>query len=136
MKQRIQYICIFLGILCVLAQVPSIFASDAKIERLYNSKASEIHVKITGSIIALLPDDKRGIRHQQFLIELHSGQTLLVAHNIDLSTKIRALRTGKKIKVSGEYIWSKEGGIIHYTHIDPSTGRRYGWIRYRGRVYQ
>ena len=35
-----------------------------------------------------LPDDNKGTRHQRFILKLSSGQTLLVAHNIDLADKI------------------------------------------------
>ncbi|QOY51204.1 DUF3465 domain-containing protein [Candidatus Sulfurimonas baltica] len=41
----------------------------------------------SGDVIRVLSDDNTGSRHQRFIIRLSSGQTLLIAHNIDLAPK-------------------------------------------------
>jgi len=38
-----------------------------------------------GTVIFVLADDRYGGRHQRFITELKSGQTLLISHNIDLT---------------------------------------------------
>ncbi len=81
-------------------------------------------------------DDVDGSRHQRFTIELESGQTLLVTHNIDLALRIAAIGEGDPISFNGEYEWNPEGGVIHWTHHDPDGQHTAGWIVHNGRKYQ
>ena len=71
-----------------------------------------------------------------FILKLSSGQTLLVAHNIDLADKIKGLKKGDKVAFYGEYEWSEQGGVIHWTHHDPSGRHTDGWLKHDGRLYQ
>ncbi len=71
-----------------------------------------------GVVLKLLADDNDGSRHQRFVVALPSGQTLLIAHNIDLAPRIVGLREGDLVSFSGEYKWNPEGGVIHWTHRD------------------
>ena len=45
-----------------------------------------------GIVIKILSDDNEGSLHQRFILKLHSGQTLLVTHNIDLAPRLSSLR--------------------------------------------
>ena len=84
----------------------------------------------------LLPDDNDGSRHQRFILQLASGQTLLVAHNIDVAGRIDSLRVGDRVEFSGEYEWNPKGGVIHWTHHDPRGRHEAGWIRHGGKTYR
>ena len=53
----------------------------------YQNQLSNVQVSGSGSVSHILSDDNKGSRHQRFVIGLSSGQTLLVAHNIDLALK-------------------------------------------------
>jgi len=110
---------------------------DDFIARLYETgpTAAPVTVSGEGRVVAILPDDEKGSRHQRFLIELDSGQTLLVAHNIDVAPRVENLREGDNIRFSGEYEWNPEGGMIHWTHRDPSVRHPHGWIIHEGRKY-
>ena len=83
----------------------------------------------------ILPDDLKGSRHQRFLLRLSSGQTLIVAHNIDLAFRINSLSGGDKVAFYGEYEWNAKGGVIHWTHHDPSGRHAGGWLRHDGKTY-
>jgi len=111
-------------------------ASDRKLARAFSQGRTEFFIRVKATIRASLPADYDGIRHQKFLVELSTGQTLLIAHNIDLASPVRRLRVGEKILIYGEYIWSPEGGLLHRTHDDPDFLLPHGWIRYQGRKYQ
>lgn len=90
----------------------------------------------TGTVIRVLPDDTRGGRHQRFILRLASGDTLLVAHNIDLAPRVAPLRIGDTIEYRGEYVWNAQGGLVHWTHRDPEGHHEAGWLRREGQVFQ
>lgn len=89
-------------------------------------------VTVAGRILKVLPDDNQGSRHQRFIIEVGAGQTVLVAHNIDLAPALTGLSSGQQVTVSGEYLWNSQGGLLHWTHHDPSGKHPAGWILYQG----
>ena len=102
----------------------------------YASRASDVQVTGEGTVARLLADDEEGGRHQRFILRLDSGQTLLVAHNIDLAPRIDALQVGDTVAFNGVYEWNDRGGLIHWTHHDPQGQHEPGWLRHRGRTYQ
>jgi hypothetical protein len=109
---------------------------DDPIAEAYASRTSGVAVSGRGSVTRILGDDSLGDRHQRFVLELHSGQTLLIAHNIDLAPRVEALREGDLVEFSGEYGWNDKGGVVHWTHQDPDGRRPGGWLRHRGRTYE
>jgi hypothetical protein len=84
----------------------------------------------------MLPDDQDGSRHQRFIVQLASGQTVLIAHNIDIATRVDALKVGDTVRFYGEYVWNARGGVIHWTHHDPQGRHVAGWVMRDGKTYQ
>lgn len=117
------------------AGIHSLSKRDEKLAWAFENHISEIRVTCSGTVVYKLADDLLDIRHQRFLIELESGQTLLIVHNIDLVKRVKPLRLGDKVTVRGEYIWNDKGGLIHYTHRDPAGLQPSGWIKHRGVLY-
>jgi hypothetical protein len=113
-----------------------VLPTESQIEQLYQQHQRDVQVEVTGHVISLLPDDLKGQQHQRFIIELASGHTLLIAHNIDLAPRIIGLKTGDDVTVYGEYEWNKKGGVIHWTHHDPANRHPHGWIKHQGQLYQ
>jgi len=110
--------------------------SDLALEKAFKNEQSNIQVGGSGEVIKILSDDNQGSRHQRFIIELNSGQTLLVAHNIDIAPKISDLNLGDIINFYGEYEWNSKGGVVHWTHHDPHGSHESGWINHGGKLYQ
>lgn len=106
------------------------------IETAYDKQQSNVQVEGSGTVLRLLRDDNKGIRHQKFLLRLSSGQTILIAHNIDLAPKINALEKGDIVMFYGEYEWNNKGGVVHWTHSDPNNHHVNGWLKHNGNVYQ
>ncbi len=114
----------------------SIERGDQVLASAFQNQQSNLQVEGQGKVIKLLADDNNGSRHQKFIVRLHSGQTLLIAHNIDLAEKITALHVGDDIVFYGEYEWSAKGGTVHWTHHDPNGRHVAGWLRHSDRIYQ
>ncbi|MVE97882.1 DUF3465 domain-containing protein, partial [Vibrio cholerae] len=81
----------------------SLYANDAVLQQAYQSQQSDLQVQGLGQVVKVLPDDNDGSRHQKFILKLNSGQTLLVAHNIDLAPRIPNLKVGDSVEFYGEY---------------------------------
>ncbi|GJM17838.1 MAG: hypothetical protein DHS20C14_00510 [Phycisphaeraceae bacterium] len=107
----------------------------AEIDRLYQSETSDVFITIAGRVDRILPDDNEGSRHQKFIVKLSSGQTILIAHNIDLAPRV-PLDRGDQVRLHGEYEWTNQGGTIHWTHHDPDGYRSGGWIEHDGNRYE
>ncbi len=135
-KTGLLILCLQLIFLQPLGAETAALTSDTALAQAYRLQHSNLQVEGTGTVIKLLSDDNRGSRHQRFLLRLNSGQTLLVAHNIDLAAKIDNLRVGDSVAFSGEYEWSHKGGTLHWTHHDPAGRHAGGWLKHGDRVYQ
>ncbi len=109
---------------------------DAALGAGFRDHAHYLQVQGSGTVVKVLPDDTEGGRHQRFILRLASGQTLLVAHNIDIAPRVEGLKAGDTVVFSGVYEWNAEGGTIHWTHHDPEGGHAPGWLRHGGTTYQ
>jgi len=109
---------------------------DAELKAAFDNNTSNLQVLVRGVVDRHLADDVEGDRHQRFILRLASGQTLLVAHNIDLATRVPASSTGRTVYAYGEYEWNAQGGVVHWTHRDPSGVHANGWIQFEGVRYE
>ena len=109
---------------------------DDPIGRSFASRTSDIQVEGEGTVIRVLPDDTNGRRHQKFIVQLASGQTLLVTHNIDIAPRIDGLKLGDSVRFNGEYVWNEKGGVIHWTHHDPQGRHVAGWVKHNGKTFK
>ncbi len=105
-------------------------------QTLYLAKLSDVQVEDNGKVIKILANDNDGSRHQKFIVQIASGQTLLFAHNIDLAPRIDDIAVGDTISFRGEYEYNPKGGIVHWTHHDPQGSNFGGWIKHNGNIYQ
>jgi hypothetical protein len=93
-------------------------------------------LEASGVVERVLADDNDGSRHQRFIVRLASGQTLLIAHNIDLAPRVAGLASGDTVTFSGVYEPNDKGGVVHWTHHDPAGRHTAGWIEHKGQRYQ
>jgi hypothetical protein len=110
--------------------------SSGVIENAYRNNATSLPVMESGTVSRILPDDNQGSRHQRFIVSLASGHTVLIAHNIDIAPRINNLREGDQIVFSGKYEWNDKGGVVHWTHHDPSGRYGGGYLQHNGMTYQ
>lgn len=109
--------------------------SDKILRKAWTQQRTEFQANFSGKIDRVLSDDTVGDKHQRFIVRLATGQTLLIAHNIDLAPRIPSPKAGMAVKGRGEYIWNAQGGILHFTHRASYPGHPDGWLIYRGRKY-
>ncbi|MGD8267911.1 MAG: DUF3465 domain-containing protein [Desulfobacterales bacterium] len=142
--RKILPVIIGLVVVGALARQPAFFRffdalpvqDDHQIARAYANRQSDRQVRGEGIVRRILSDDTRGRRHQRFILALASGQTVLVAHNIDIAPRIEGLRQGDTVAFYGEYEWNEKGGVIHWTHRDPDGRHADGWLKHNGVTYQ
>lgn len=133
MKKLLVFILVLLSF--TLSQLGS-FTQDSHLATAYENHQSDVQVKGSGTVVHILKDDNKGSRHQKFILKLPSGNTVLIAHNIDLAPRINSLSKGATVGFYGEYEWNKKGGVVHWTHHDPQKHHIDGWLEYNGKKYQ
>lgn len=109
---------------------------DAAIVADYHNHQSNVEVTADGTVARVLPDrtSSTGI-HEQFIIKLSSGDiTVEVEHNISIAARV-PVALGDHVIVHGEYIWTAQGGLIHFTHHDPKGTHEGGYIQDNGTTY-
>ncbi|MCJ8301249.1 DUF3465 domain-containing protein [Shewanella sp.] len=111
-------------------------AEAITLKEAYESQKSNVQVKGKGTVIRILPDDNNGSRHQKFILKLSLGQTILIAHNIDLAPRVSSIAKGDLVQFYGVYEWNNKGGVVHWTHRDPNNHHINGWLKHKGHVYQ
>lgn len=110
--------------------------SDSALQNAIDNQQSNAQVAGAGEVIKVLADDLKGSRHQRFILKIASGTTLLVAHNIDLASRIDGLNVGDTVEFYGVYEFNNKGGVIHWTHHDPRGQHPGGWLKHNGSTYQ
>jgi len=107
-----------------------------EVARAFAAHASHVEVHGGGVVERVLRDDTEGSRHQRFILRIDSGQSVLFAHNIELAGRIPDLHEGERVDFMGEYAWNEKGGVVHWTHRDPSGRHPAGWLKVAGVVYR
>ncbi len=110
--------------------------SEQGVTDAYQQQLSGLQVSGSGEVSHILSDDNKGSRHQRFILRLPSGDTVLVAHNIDLAPKIKDIKKGDTVQYFGQYEWNSKGGVLHWTHHDPAGRHVGGWLKHKGRTYE
>jgi len=110
--------------------------NDDPVAAAYAGQRSDVEVTGAGRVTRLLGDDSLGDRHQRFILELPSGHTVLIAHNIDLAPRVEPLSVGDAVEFHGIYEWSDKGGVVHWTHHDPQGQHEPGWLKHHGKTYE
>ena len=119
----------------VLSGTPPL-QDGGSVARLYQEHRSGEMAEGRGIVERVLRDDNDGSRHQRFILRIESGQTLLVSHNIDLASRLADLEAGDEVLFRGQYEWNEQGGVLHWTHHDPSGRRPGGWLQHSGATYR
>jgi hypothetical protein len=102
---------------------------------IYEKRDTGTWIEGTGIVRRMVRDDNDGSRHQRFVLDMRNGQTVLIAHNIDLAERV-PVGIGDRIRFRGMYEWNDLGGLVHWTHRDPLGVEDGGYVKFRRRTYQ
>lgn len=73
---------------------------DRRLMQAFDRRAEDTWVEAGGRVVRLLSDDHEGSRHQRFIVETGAGQTLLIAHNIDVAPRV-PVGMGDRVRFRG-----------------------------------
>jgi len=116
--------------------VTALSGDDTSLQKAYADRRSDVQIRGSGVVKKVLADDRKGLQHQKFILQTSPQQTVLVAHNIDVADRLPGLQKGDTVEFYGEYEWTTQGGVIHWTHRDSSGRHTNGWLKYNGQTYQ
>jgi hypothetical protein len=102
----------------------------------YIQRLEDVQVHDEGRVVAVLSDDRKGSKHQRFIVRTNEDISVLIAHNIDLAKRVNNINQGDTVEFSGEYVWNEKGGVVHWTHRDPDGRHTSGWLKHNGTTYQ
>lgn len=109
--------------------------TPASADEAFGNYLNYVPIQDEGTLIKQLPDDTKGSSHQRLILQFENNLTMLLVHNIDVAPRIEGLQKGDRIAFLGEYIWSKKGGTIHWTHRSNTPKHAHGWVRHKGKQY-
>lgn len=113
-------------------------ANNPAICQAYDAGTSHVEVVADGTVTRDLGLRRgRSGTHEGYLLRLNGGcnDVLKVETNIDLTGPI-TIRVGDRAIVKGEYEWTRLGGVLHWTHHDPSGRHPGGFVQVEGHTYQ
>jgi len=105
------------------------------VEEAFEKKISDVPLTIEGKATEILEDDTDLTPHQRFIVQIPSGHTVLVSHNLERAYRV-PVKVGDEVEVHGTYKWNELGGIIHKTHHDDRGEHEDGWLNYAGKRHQ
>jgi hypothetical protein len=85
-------------------------------------------------VVQVLPDDTNGLQHQKWVVRLSNGKLLNAVYNSDMCPRV-PVQVGDVVAMGGMFIWTNQGGLIHWLHHDPRGNRPDGYVMINGTYY-
>jgi hypothetical protein len=109
--------------------------NDAQIVSAVNRQTQVNFVEGSGMVVTqLLPDDTSGLTHQKWIVRLSNGKLIQAVYNTDMCPRV-PLKVGDVVSMGGQFIWTNQGGLIHWLHHDPKGARPDGYVNLNGKDY-
>jgi len=86
--------------------------SGAEPDRPFDKRSHDEWVEGAGRVARLLGDDDEYGPHQRFVVRTAAGQSLLIAHNLEVAPRV-PLGMADRIRFRGLYEWNDLGGTVH-----------------------
>ena len=85
-------------------------------------------------VTRILKDDQSGSEHQKWVVRLSDGSYLQAVYNLDMCPRVE-IKVGDVISMGGQFIWTNQGGMLHWLHKDPRGNRKDGYVFANGKFY-
>lgn len=117
------------------ASHPGQVTDDSRLVAAFKARRGVDFIEAGNLVVTkLLPDDNQGLRHQKWQARLSNGGILTIVYNSDMDEKV-PLNVGDVFSVGGQFIWTGNGGLIHWVHDDPKGRRPDGYVLFDGVQY-
>ncbi len=118
-----------------LIATPGEVHDDKSVISAINSRRNAYYVQAGNLVVSkILPTDTKGLPHEKWMATLSDGSSVMIVYNLEMGEEVR-LKVGDVFSVGGQFIWTKKGGLIHWTHDDPRKTRPDGYVYFNGVVY-
>jgi hypothetical protein len=114
---------------------PGPLQEDSALVAAVQSKQSQFYVEGGNLVVThILPDDTQGLPHQKWEAQLSDGSIIMVVYNSNMGERI-PVEEGMTFSVGGQFIWTQDGGLIHWVHADPKKKRPDGFVFINDALY-
>lgn len=114
---------------------PGEIHGDIEIREAVSSRQNQFYVEGAELVVTnILPDDTNGLPHQKWEARLSDGRIIMVVYNSNMGDRI-PVEIGATFSVGGQFIWTPDGGLVHWVHADPKHKRPDGYVMFDGVVY-
>jgi hypothetical protein len=114
---------------------PGTSETDRRLAGAFEHKLSGFQILFSGTVLLNFHDSLHAHVMQQFIVQLSTGQTLLIVHDKTIGRGVPRVRIGQRVSVSGQYRWNPKGGYIMFT-TRKGDGSKGGWVRRNGKKYE
>lgn len=119
----------------VVESHPGEVQGDSEIVQAVNSRQNQFYVEGAQLVVTnILPDDTQGLPHQKWEARLSDGSIVMIVYNSDMGERI-PVQIGATFSVGGQFIWTPQGGLVHWVHADPKHKRPDGYVMFDGVIY-
>lgn len=117
------------------ASNPGEIKNDIQIVEVVSSRQNQFYVEGADLVVTdILPDDVSGLPHQKWEARLSDGSIVMIVYNSNMGERI-PVEIGKTFSVGGQFIWTPQGGLVHWVHADPKHKRPDGYVMIDGVIY-
>ena len=118
-----------------LVDHPGQIQTDSDLVVAVQSHKNQFYVEAGNLVVTrILPDDTSGLPHQKWETKLSDGSTVTIVYNSDMGVRV-PVQIGSSFGVGGQFIWTAQGGLVHWVHDDPKKIRPDGYVFVDGVVY-
>ena len=111
---------------------------DQQIAQADNNQRDVNFVEGGGMVVTQVLQDESsqnsGLTHQRFVVRLSNGNEMEAVYNLDMCPRV-PVNVGDVVAIGGQFIWTNQGGLIHWLHHDPKGLRPDGYVMVNGTYY-